>query len=70
MARGVTGVDVPPQDAEQPQPDVSRGARFVFHPARAAELASVRERYPGGAEQHVYSPADGRLLYALYEVSY
>jgi len=70
MARGVTGVDVPPEGAEQPQPDVSRGARFVFHPARAVELASVRERYPGGSEEHVHSPADGRLLYALYEVSH
>jgi hypothetical protein len=70
MARGEAGMDVPPPgEGQPPEPDLSRGARFVFHPARLDELESVRARYPGGEEEYVHSSADGALLYATYEVS-
>ena len=70
LARDEVGIDVPlPGDGELPEPDVSGGARFVFHPARLDELKRVRSRYPGGTEQYVHSSADGELLYATYEVS-
>ncbi len=69
MARGVSGMNVPPVgQGEPPEPDLSRGALFVFHPARLGELANVRDRYPDGVEDRVYSSADGGLLYAVYEV--
>ena len=69
MARGVSGMNVPPEgQGDPPKPDLSRGARFVFHPARLEELANVQERYPDGVEERVHSSADGELLYALYEV--
>lgn len=69
MAPEVTGVDVPPADGgEQPQPDLSRGARFVFYGPRSEELENVRARYPGGSAEYVRSRAHGGLLYALYEV--
>jgi 4-amino-4-deoxy-L-arabinose transferase-like glycosyltransferase len=69
MARGIAGVDVPPLgDGPAPELDLSRGARFVFHPARVDELKIVRTRYPGGAENHVHSDAGGELLYATYEI--
>jgi 4-amino-4-deoxy-L-arabinose transferase-like glycosyltransferase len=69
MAWGITGVDVPsPDEGEAPEPDLSRGARFVFHPARADELSVVRARYPGGKARSAHSYADGELLYAMYEV--
>jgi hypothetical protein len=74
LARGVEGMDVPPPGAqagegELPEPDLSAGARFVFLPERLDELAAVRARVPGGTETPVYSDADGRLLYVLYEVA-
>jgi hypothetical protein len=69
MARGVEGIDVPPQDEEEvPIPDARRGARFFFHPQRVGELPAIRGRFFGGEEKSVYSSADGRLLYVLYEV--
>ncbi len=69
MARNVHGMDVFPLDAgEPPQPDLARGARFVFLPHRLDELETVRTQYPGGEESAVYSDVDGRLLYTLYEV--
>lgn len=69
MARGVTGVNVPPPgEGEPPRPDLGRGARFVFYGPRTDELASVRAAYPGGEAEYVRSRADGNLLYALYEV--
>ena len=69
LARGVEGVDVyPPGEGELPNPDLNRGARFVFLPERLAELEAVRARAPGGEETPVYSSADGRLLYVIYEV--
>ncbi len=70
MARGVAGIDVPPPgEIQPPKPDLSREAWFVFHPARLDELESVRGRYPGGGEKRFRSSADGKLLYAVYEVS-
>lgn len=69
LARGVEGMDAPPPgEGEWPNPDLSRGARFVFLPERLGELAAVRARVVGGAETPVYSSADGRLLYVMYEV--
>jgi hypothetical protein len=69
IARGVPGLDVPPpEEGAPPEPDLSRGARFVFHPARIAELDVIRARYPGGTEMHVQADADGELLYAIYEI--
>jgi len=68
MVRGVEGVDVLPGTDELPQPDLNRGARFVFLPERLEELETVRAQYPGGVETPVYSNADSRLLYVLYEV--
>jgi hypothetical protein len=65
-ARGVEGMDV--AEEESAEPDLSRGARFVFLPHRQSELAAVRARFPGGFEESVISPVDGRLLYTLYEV--
>lgn len=69
LARGVKGMDVPaPGEGEAPHVDLSRGARFVFHPERVDELAEIRTRYPGGTETRAHSTADGRLLYVMYEV--
>ena len=69
LARGVEGVDIPPSRiGEWQEPDLSRGARFVFLPERLEELDAVRERYPGGKETAAYSSTDERLLYVLYEV--
>lgn len=69
MARGVPGVDVPPlEEGGLPGADLSRGARFVFHPARIEELDDIRARYPGGTATQVRSDADGELLYAMYEI--
>lgn len=70
LARSVEGVDVPPaEEGEWPVPDLGRGARFVFLPERLSELGTVRARIPGGVEVPVYSAADGRLLYVMYEVA-
>ena len=74
MARGVEGVDIPPPEEEAGGvelvvPDLGRGARFVFLPERLGELDGVRAQYPGGVEVPVYSSADGRLLYVLYETT-
>jgi hypothetical protein len=69
MARDVEGVDVPPVgEGEGPEPDLSRGVRFVFLAERLGELESARERYPGGQETSVYSDNGDRLLYVLYQV--
>jgi 4-amino-4-deoxy-L-arabinose transferase-like glycosyltransferase len=71
MARGVEGMDAAsPQVEEFQQPDLTRGARFVFLPHRLTELEVVRTRYPDGVETSVYSTADGRLLYVMYEVGH
>jgi len=68
MARTVEGVDVPaPSGRDLPATGSSRGARFVFLPGRLGELEAVRARWPGGVETDVYSSADGRMLYVLYE---
>ncbi|RLC80685.1 MAG: hypothetical protein DRI81_03945 [Chloroflexi bacterium] len=66
IARGVKGMDV--AEGALPQPDSARGARFIFLPSRLDELSVIRARYPGGMERPIYSDADGRLLYVLYEV--
>jgi len=66
IARNVEGEDVREGDCAEPDP--VRGARFVFLPRRFDELETIREEYPGGLETPVYSSADNRLLYILYEV--
>ncbi len=73
MTRGVEGMDVPlpgeeAERGESLEPDLGRGARFVFLPERLDELEAVRAQYPGGVDTPVRSSADGRLLYVLYEV--
>jgi hypothetical protein len=69
MARGVEGIDVPPEgDGEVPAPDLHRGARFFFLPERLSELDAIRNRFPGGHKESAYSTADGRLLYVSYKV--
>ncbi|MEE8391407.1 MAG: glycosyltransferase family 39 protein, partial [Anaerolineae bacterium] len=69
MARSIEGVDVPPAGGEEwPEPDLSRGVRFVFLPERIDELDTIRKRYPGGHETSAYSSSDDRLLYVLYQV--
>ena len=69
LARGVEGMDVPPPgEGEWLEHDLDRGARFVLLPERLGELATIRARVPGGVEIPVYSEADGRLLYVMYEV--
>jgi hypothetical protein len=63
------GLDVPPPgEGAAPEPNLSHGARFVFHPARIDEMDVIRARYSGGTEMHVQSDADGGLLYAIYEI--
>ena len=70
LAQGVEGMDVlPPGEGEVLQPDLSRGARFVFLPERLGELEAVRAQIPGGVEVPVHSIVDGRLLYVSYEVA-
>jgi 4-amino-4-deoxy-L-arabinose transferase-like glycosyltransferase len=71
MARGVAGVDInqPAGEENVPEIDRTRRAYFVVLPHRMAELDAIRTRYPGGFEFPVYSDADGRLLYVLYEVT-
>jgi len=70
IARGVEGIDVPlPGEGEPLEPDLSRGARFVFLPERLVELDALRARVPGGVQTPAYSDADGRLLYVSYEVA-
>jgi len=59
---------LPPEEDEPPAPDPARGARFVFLPHRLGELDAIRTRFPDGIERPVYSTADGRLLYVLYEI--
>lgn len=69
IARGVTGFDVPPiGEGETPLPDPGQDLRFVFLPERLSEMTEVQVRYPGGVVRYQYSSADGRLLYAVYEV--
>lgn len=71
LARGVEGRDVPLPGGEEvgEEPDLSRGARFVFLPERLNELTAVQAQAPGGVAEPVYSDADGRLLYVMYEVA-
>jgi hypothetical protein len=70
MAHGVDGMDVPPLNPGQaPAAYSGRGARFVLLPHRLSELPAIRMQYPGGGERSIYSTADERLLYVLYEVS-
>jgi 4-amino-4-deoxy-L-arabinose transferase-like glycosyltransferase len=69
LARGVEGMSMPSLgDGEMPAVDLEQGAWLVFLPERLAELDAVRERYPGGEQMSVYSSADARLLYVLYEL--
>jgi len=69
VARGVEGMDVHVlSEGESMERDLERGARFVFLPHRLGELETIRTQYPGGVERSVYSSADGRLLYVLYEI--
>ena len=66
MARNVEGMDV--AEGQFSEPDLERGARFVFLPHRLEEFNVIRTQYPSGLEIPFYSTADGRLLYVLYEV--
>jgi len=76
IARGVEGVNVPPIGQESHfnlrELDIQsyQTACFLFLPERVKELETVRTHYPGGTESVVYSDADGRLLYVLYEVNH
>jgi 4-amino-4-deoxy-L-arabinose transferase-like glycosyltransferase len=50
--------------------EAHRNAVFVFLPQRLGELEIVRGQFPVGVEKPVYSSADGRPLYVMYEVSH
>ncbi len=68
LARSIDAVDVPPAGTDgQPTVEAACDARWVFIPERLGELAGVRSRYPGGSERTVYSKADGRMLYVVYD---
>jgi hypothetical protein len=76
IARGIVGRDVPlPVPGQEVQlgeflgTDLRWGVRFVFLPERLSELEAVRTQVPGGVELPVYSDADERLLYVLYEAA-
>ncbi len=69
LARGVEGMNVPSLgDGAMLAVDLKRGAWLVFLPERLAELSAVREQHPRGEQMSVYSNADDRLLYVLYEL--
>jgi hypothetical protein len=68
LAPDSVGVDVQEGEGRAVNVDASKGARFVFLPHRMGELEAVREQFPGGELQYVYSKADNRLLYVLYEM--
>jgi len=70
LAQNVEGIDVPmPGGGESPELELNEGARFVFLPERLGELDGVRARVSDGVETPVYSNADGRLLYVMYDVA-
>jgi hypothetical protein len=70
LARGVEGMNMPSLgDGDMPVVELGREAWHVFLPERLADLDAVREWYPGGEQMSVYSNADARLLYVLYEVN-
>lgn len=54
----------PPQDIVPP----GRGAVFIIHPARSAELDMIRRAFPGGEVRTIQSPADGAVTGTLYIV--
>lgn len=65
--RGVTGRDFSPEN-DMGTVDVSRGALFVVLAERSADLDIIRSAFPGGETTTFHSPADGRLLFFLYEI--
>jgi len=69
LAPDVEGMDVPIGWAETCSVEPAQTALFVFLPQRLDELEDVRARYAQGMQVPVYSSADGRLLYVLYEVA-
>jgi hypothetical protein len=54
------------QDA--PTVNLSSGALFVVLPVNAAELPQIQSAFPDGTAVDVYSDANGRLLFSLYEI--
>jgi hypothetical protein len=69
LARDFALVDVHEGEISEVSPSAAGSAQFVFLPHRLGEPDVVREWFPDGREQQVYSKFDGRLLYVLYEVS-
>ncbi len=71
IARDVRGVNVPPQ-AEDPdyQPELQGGGPtlFVVLRERLDELEALSAKYPSGSLTEFNSPADGRLMFIVYEV--
>jgi len=69
MARNIRGVDVPPPGEGNPPP-LEEGGRpcFVIIRERLGELEELRRQHPGGKETTVYSEADGRPLFLLYQL--
>jgi len=65
--RHVVGRDFTPEEG-MGGVDVSRGALFVVLAEKGADLPMVQQAFPGGAVQEVFSDADGRLLFTLYEL--
>ena len=42
---------------------------FVVMPGRAGELATLQQRFPGGAVDRVRAPSDARVLFSAYRVA-
>lgn len=61
----IEGIDTAEPTGERRRWVADEATRFVFLPERLAELAEVRESYPGGSieERH----RDGTLLFAVYD---
>ena len=69
IAQGVPGVNAPP---EHEDPDfrtpISGPTVFIVLRERIDELATIQKHHPTGKLYEFYSEADGRLMFAAYEV--
>lgn len=49
-------------------PPPGKGAVYIFHAQRLAELDVIAEAFPNGRRENIFSPVDGRLMTSLYVV--